>query len=82
MACISSLPPFIGCNKDEQITKFGSSSGFISDVEYTKNSVSFRFGLQQQLITIFNFDGDHWLQNGMYVEVDFDQRTITRKRNE
>ena len=82
MAFSIDLPPLSSCGKDQQITRFGSLRGFVSDVHHENNILSFSFGRHQQLIMIYNFKGENWLKNGMYVEVDFDQRTITHKRNE
>ena len=77
MDCSVDLPPLSSCDKDQQITKFGRLRGFVSDVYYENNILSFSFGSHKQIITLFNFKGDQWLKDGMYIEVDFDQRSIT-----
>jgi hypothetical protein len=80
MAGIIDFPPLTKCNH-EQVTRFGALRGFVADVYYENNTLSFTFGRHRQLIVIHNYKGEQWLKDGMRVEVDFDQRTITHNRH-
>jgi hypothetical protein len=81
MSQSTDLPPLTNCN-NYQNTKFGALRGFVSDVYYENNILSFTFGRHRQVIMIYNYKGEQWLKDGMRVEVDFDQRIITHNRNE
>ncbi len=75
MACSVDLPPLDSCNNNRKIT-FQVLRGIVSNVLYFDNALSFEFGTHRQIITVYNYSGDQWLQNGMNVEVDFDNKII------
>lgn len=62
---------------NQPIVRFDPVIGNVSNVRVDNTSFSFQFGLNNQMVSVLNAEKPDWLRDGVRVEIDFGQKTIS-----
>lgn len=59
------------------VVRFGKAKGLVSDLTFSDDNFSFKFGTAGQKVMVLNAKRPDWFVDGIWVELDYDLNMIS-----